>query len=310
MTDFEAPSDKICCKYHPNAELLDDYTTGDVVCPECGLVVGDRIIEFSPEWRNFSDEGRERGDPCRVGAPENPLLSGSDLFTCIGASANGNREYDHKKGLRLNNSDRALLNAFRDISEMTNRINLPQNIVERTNLLFKQVYERKTIGGKSLSALASACLYIACRQEGVPRSFKEICAVSTVSKKEIGRCFRLVVKDLETNLELITSGDFMARFCANLGLSGKVQTAATHIAKRAVDLNLVAGRSPISVAAASIYMASQALATDKKNPKEIGDIAGVAEVTLRQSYKLLFPRAAQLFPRGTEKAALASLLKL
>jgi transcription initiation factor TFIIIB Brf1 subunit/transcription initiation factor TFIIB len=33
---------------------------------------------------------------------------------------------------------------------------------------------------------AAACLYIACRQEGVPRTFKEIVAVSTVSKKEIG----------------------------------------------------------------------------------------------------------------------------
>ena len=39
--------------------------------------------------------------------------------------------------------------------------------------------------------LNTACLYIACRQEGVPRTFKEIVAVSTVSKKEIGRCFKV-----------------------------------------------------------------------------------------------------------------------
>ena len=39
--------------------------------------------------------------------------------------------------------------------------------------------------------LNPACLYIACRQEGVPRTFKEIVAVSTVSKKEIGRCFKV-----------------------------------------------------------------------------------------------------------------------
>ena len=29
---------------------------------------------------------------------------------------------------------------------------------------------------------------------------------------------------------------------------------------------------------------------------EIGDIAGVAEVTIRQSYKLMYPRAKTLFP--------------
>ena len=71
--------------------------------------------------------------------------------------------------------------------------------------------------------------------------FVEICAASRVSKKEIGRCFRLIVKALETNLEQITSADFMSRFCGNLGLPNNVQVAATRIAKKAVELDLVAG---------------------------------------------------------------------
>lgn len=36
-----------------------------------------------------------------------------------------------------------------------------------------------------------------------------------------------------------------------------VQRAATHIARKAVEMDIVAGKSPISVAAAAIYMASQ-----------------------------------------------------
>ena len=39
--------------------------------------------------------------------------------------------------------------------------------------------------------------------------FVEICAVSKVSKKEIGRVFKLILKNLETSVELITTGDFM-----------------------------------------------------------------------------------------------------
>lgn len=34
----------------------------------------------------------------------------------------------------------------------------------------------------------------------------------------------------------------------------------------------------------------------KRSQKEIGDIAGVADVTIRQSYKLMYPEAAKLFP--------------
>jgi len=45
---------------------------------------------------------------------------------------------------------------------------------DRGNLLFKQVHEGKTLKGRSNDAIASACMYIACRQEGVPRTFKGI----------------------------------------------------------------------------------------------------------------------------------------
>ena len=76
-----------------------------------------------------------------------------------------------------------------------------------------------------------------------------------------------------------------------------VQRAASHIARKAVELDIVPGRSPISVAAAAIYMASQASdEKSKKTQKEIGDIADVADVTIRQTYKLMYPRAAELFP--------------
>ena len=54
----------------------------------------------------------------------------------------------------------------------------------------------------------------------------------------------------------------MNRFCGTLGLARDIQKAATTIAKRAVDLDLVPGRSPISVAAAAIYMAAQASVYD------------------------------------------------
>lgn len=289
----------VVCPYHPDSSLIEDYRAGDLICPECGLVVGDRVIDVGSEWRTFSNEKAD-SDPSRVGAAENPLLNGSDLSTMIGRGTgdasfddSGTAKYQNRR--TMSSSDRALINAFREITNMADRINLPKTIVDRANGLFKQVHDGKTLKGRSNDAIASSCVYIACRQEGVPRTFKEICAVSKVSKKEIGRCFKLILKALETSVDLITTGDFMSRFCSNLGLPTSVQRGATHIARKAVELDIVPGRSPISVAAAAIYMASQA-SEDKKSQKEIGDIAGVADVTIRQSYKLMYPRAFELFP--------------
>ncbi|XP_039238858.1 transcription initiation factor IIB isoform X1 [Pipra filicauda] len=290
---------RVTCPNHPDSILVEDYRAGDMICSECGLVVGDRVIDVGSEWRTFSNDKATK-DPSRVGDTQNPLLSDGDLSTMIGKGTGaasfdefGNSKYQNRR--TMSSSDRAMMNAFKEITNMADRINLPRNIVDRTNNLFKQVYEQKSLKGRSNDAIASACLYIACRQEGVPRTFKEICAVSRISKKEIGRCFKLILKALETSVDLITTGDFMSRFCSNLGLPKQVQMAATHIARKAVELDLVPGRSPISVAAAAIYMASQA-SSEKRTQKEIGDIAGVADVTIRQSYRLIYPRAPDLFP--------------
>ncbi|KAH7730508.1 Transcription initiation factor IIB [Aphelenchoides avenae] len=288
------------CPYHPNAHLIEDHRAGDVICPDCGLVVGDRLVDVGTEWRSFSNE-RSGTDPTRVGAPENPLLSGSDLSTSIAVGFGGS-DSDHSlanaQRKSMNNTDRQMTQAISVIREMSERIHLARSIQDQASKIFKDVLDSKALKGKNNEAQAAACLYIACRKEGVPRTFKEICAVSRVSKKEIGRCFKLIIKSLETNLEQITSADFMSRFCGNLGLPIQIQAAATRIAKKAVELDLVAGqvtRSPISIAAAAIYMASQASA-EKRSPKEIGDIAGAAEVTVRQAYRMLLPRAADLFP--------------
>ncbi|RLU17683.1 hypothetical protein DMN91_009919 [Ooceraea biroi] len=215
-------ADKVCCYAHPDAPLIEDYRAGDQICSECGLVVGDRVIDVGSEWRTFSNE-KSGIDPSRVGGPENPLLNGADLSTMIGpgtgaASFDGFGTAKYQNRRTMSSSDRALLNAFREINAMADRINLPKTIVDRANTLFKQVHDGKNLKGRANDAIASACLYIACRQEGVPRTFKEICAVSKISKKEIGRCFKLILKALETSVDLITTGDFMSRFCSNLGL--------------------------------------------------------------------------------------------
>ena len=74
---------KVACKFHPDAPLIEDYRAGDQICSECGLVVGDRVIDVGSEWRTFSnDKGGE--DKSRVGGAENTLLGSSDLSTMIG----------------------------------------------------------------------------------------------------------------------------------------------------------------------------------------------------------------------------------
>ncbi|CAG5104395.1 Oidioi.mRNA.OKI2018_I69.chr1.g1232.t1.cds [Oikopleura dioica] len=177
---------------------------------------------------------------------------------------------------------------------MAHRLNISGSVLDQAKVNFKEIYDQA--GQKSHEAIAGACLYVACRQIGAPRTFKEICAVCTVSKKEIGRCFKWIIKTLEKTVKTISSEDFMMRFCFSLNLTKQVEAVSTKIAKRSVELDLAEGRSPISLAAAAIYMASQTSKT-RKTAKEISDVTGVSEVTIHQMYKEMLPHAEELRPK-------------
>jgi transcription initiation factor TFIIB len=161
-------------------------------------------------------------------------------------------------------------------------------VKDRANEIYKKVEDLKSIRGCSQDAILAACLYIACRQEYKPRTFKEICSVANgASKKEIGRATKFIVKQLKEEMGMsmemgtIHAGDFLRRFCSHLGMSNTAVRAATETVKRSEMLDI--RKSPISVAVAAIYMISQL--SDDKNLKDISGVAGVAEVTIRNSYK-------------------------
>jgi transcription initiation factor TFIIB len=158
----------VSCKFHPNAPLIEDYRAGDQICSECGLVVGDRVIDVGSEWRTFSsDNGAE--DKSRVGAAENTLLGSSDLIhhdrAHDGGGPGGATQYTNRRsgGGGGSSSDRTLINAFRSIGNMADRINLTKTIVDRANNLFKMVHDGRNLKGRANDAISAAVLYIACR---------------------------------------------------------------------------------------------------------------------------------------------------
>ena len=60
----------------------------------------------------------------------------------------------------ISSSDRTLINAFRTISGMCDRINLPRTITDRANALFKKVHDGKNLRGRSNDAISSGRIYL------------------------------------------------------------------------------------------------------------------------------------------------------
>ena len=84
------------------------------------------------------------------------------------------------------------------------------------------------------------------------------------------------------------------RYCNQLGLTAQIFTKVSQgLADKVGTVGDLAGRSPLSVAAACIYMASHLLGKGK-SPKDISQVAGVSDGTIRTAYKFLYHERERL----------------
>ncbi|KAG8483574.1 hypothetical protein CXB51_022466 [Gossypium anomalum] len=160
------------------------------------------------------------------------------------------------------------------------RLGLVATIKDRANEIYKKVEDQKSSRGRNQDALLAACLYIACRQEDKPRTVK---GLETGQSVEMGA---------------IHAGDFMRCFCSNLGMNNQAVKAAQEAVQKSEEFDI--RRSPISIAAAVIYIITQ-LSDDKKPLKDISVATGVAEGTIQNSYKDLYPHVSKIIPNWYAK---------
>ena len=290
------------CPECGSTHLIQDYERGELVCEDCGLVIDENFIDQGPEWRAFDSEQKEKR--ARVGAPLTYTIHDKGLSTVIGwknkdsygksiptrSRAQLYRLRKWQRRIRVSNAtERNLAVALSELDRMASSMGLPRNVRETAAMVYRKAVIKNLIRGRSIEGVAAAALYAACRQCGVPRTLDEIADASRVSRKEIGRTYRFIARELGLKLMPTSPQDYISRFCSELKLSGDVQAKAIEILKDAADKELTSGRGPTGVAAAAIYIAS-ILCGERRTQREVADVAGVTEVTIRNRYKELAER--------------------
>ncbi|MEM2093742.1 MAG: transcription initiation factor IIB [Candidatus Bathyarchaeia archaeon] len=279
--------------------FIRDYNTAEIVCIQCGYVIEEKIEDRGPEWRAFDDEQREKRN--RVGAPLTYTIHDKGLSTMIDwrnkdtfgknlphvqrAQIYRLRKWQSRSRIS-DAAERNLAFALSELSKISSAMNLPKDILETASVIYRKAVRKKLIRGRSIQGVTAAAIYMACRQCGVARTLDEISASSMVDRKEVGRSYRFMVKELEAYVPPSSPLSYISRFTNQLGLAGNVEAVASKILRVATDMKLTSGRGPIGIAAAATYIAS-ALVNEPKTQREIAEQANVTEVTIRNRYKEL-----------------------
>ena len=285
------------CSECGSMDIRTDYARGETICSNCGIILSFRHIDQGPEWRTFSIEELKKRS--RVGSPSTFTVHDKRLSTIIDwrnkdafgkqlTSQQRAQSYRLRKWqirTRVHSSlDRNLVVAMSELDRLSSQLGIPWGVKETAAILYRRAVERKLIRGRSIEAMIAATLYAACRKRKIPRTLDEIARHSRVNRKELGRCYRLMLNKLEIIIPMASPVDFIPRFSTALILSERTQQKAAKIITLAREKGITVGKDLKGLAAAALYI-SAILEGERRTQHEIAKVVHVTEVTVRNRYK-------------------------
>lgn len=280
------------CPSCRSRNMITDENTGELFCGTCGFVIGDKLEETGAEWRSFSNEGNSR---VRVGSSTSITMHDMGLSAIIGTANKDSsgkplsssmktsiarlRTWDSRTQVH-SSSDRNLRNALTEMSKIKYKLALGDAVVEEAAYVYRKAMKKKLVRGRSIPGLVAACLYAACRNTETPRTLDDIAGAINIRRKDVARCYRMIFRELDMKMPVADPVKGVSRIASLAKLSERSKRKAVSLLNKAKKLGMVAGKDPMGMAAAALYLACMNNG-EPKSQKAISIASGVTEVTIR-----------------------------
>jgi len=270
-----------------NGKIIYIQEKGEIVCGQCGLVISERRVDTSHSGkRAFTKQEKERRE--RTGSPISILLPDLGLSTIIPKENIKNPDLKRaaKWNSRMSWDKRNMLIATTELKRIGSNLNLPNHIKKAAIRLYIEAFKRKLLRGRSINGMVAACLYFACREKKIPRTLQEILDETSVNAKDVRRCYRTIIKELNLKVPSTDPISLIPRFIAELNLDTEDEKTTIKILKTFTSKFSTSGKDPKGLCAGALYLACK-IRAKRVSQKDIAMLVGVTEVTLRSRYKEL-----------------------
>jgi transcription initiation factor TFIIB len=207
------------CPECGSTDLIIQRDKGEAVCRGCGLVIEEKMIDFGQEWREFdSDQASKRR---RTGAPITPTKFDGGLATDIGQkkdiyqlSTKGKNKYlrlrkwQHRISTAI---ERNLKLALAELKRVSSYLKLPSAVEQEAATIYTRAVQKGLVRGRSMESVVAGSLYASCRRHEVPRTLDELSEASGIDKKEVGRTYRFITRELGIRILPSNPEDYLPR---------------------------------------------------------------------------------------------------
>jgi transcription initiation factor TFIIB len=297
--DLSKQNQALCSICNRSDRIVTDPESGEIICSNCGMVISDKVEDSSHLERHVFTGGQMEQARARTGAPtslarhdmglatiigkEDRDASGQKIDSSINSTMQRLRAWDFRIHLSRS-SDRNLQTAFKLLNTLKDKLGLSDAIVEKVAYIYRKAQERGFVRGRSIPAVLAAAVYIVYRDFGVPKTMKDIATVSNIKRKNIARVYRQLLLELDYKVPNPDPVKCIAKIANKGNLTEKTKRHALDIMEKVTENEISAGKDPMGLAATVLYM-SCIKTGENITQKEISNVAGVTEVTLRNRFK-------------------------
>ena len=182
--------------------------------------------------------------------------------------------------------NRNLAYALNELEKISDKLEVTDKVKIDSVKVYTDSVEHEILKGRSVETIIYSSIYISCRLNRLPFSAGDISSLCNIKVKQLLGTSKLICKECDIKLPLMSAKDYIPRYCELLNVSDTVMDRAITLCDEADDEGLVNGKAPTTVAAASIYLSSVIMG-QKVTQRSVADVVGVSDVAIRKLCKVL-----------------------
>jgi transcription initiation factor TFIIB len=171
--------------------------------------------------------------------------------------------------------------AFGQLDRLKQKLILPSSVVEKAAYIYRKVQQKEIVRGRTRNGAMAACVYIACREAGIPRTFDEVARTTNITRKELSNAYIAIVLGLDLRIPIIDPIKCLVKLADKTHVDEKITRYAIGYLKQVIDSEISAGKDPMSIVATVLYLTCLQYGDESKTQRSFADAAGISDVTIR-----------------------------
>ena len=281
----------ICEKCNNKDSIIEDYSSGELVCNKCGLVYAENMIADEYEKRTFESDDNEIK---RVGPPERPDQLGQPGTTLI------IRENGKKKIIKTYTKQTKIAKNHNRIYRLLSLSDVKENFIEQTKILYDKLAPKMNMQGRNLRHIIIALYYYACRKSNMAKGLKEVSKMfPSVTERQIKKAFNsikshIVEYDDEDELIQIEKNYIQSYIGGNIQ-KYDIKMTSYKILENINKNSIFEGKNPNTIAGLSLLL-SYKLFNDNSDNFEDFFSTFASRATLKKYFEEIKPYLDKIIP--------------